>query len=65
MVWAVSHDTQDAKYSQLLGKVAKRKFSAVTQRSVEDGTGTGDGYEHTIDYKQQCRWTGCNESERE
>ncbi|KAK4112964.1 glycoside hydrolase family 45 protein, partial [Canariomyces notabilis] len=62
MVWTVSHDTEDAKYSQLLGNVAKRKFNAVVRRNVGDGTGEDDGYEYTAEYKQQCRWTGCNEN---
>jgi hypothetical protein len=63
MVWAVSHDTENAKYSQLLGGLAKRKFHAIVRRSVGDGTGADDGYEYTAEYKQQCRWTGCNEGE--
>lgn len=52
MVWAVSHDTEDATYLQLLGSVAKRKFNAVVRRSVGDGTGGDDGYEYTAEYKQ-------------
>jgi hypothetical protein len=61
IVWAISHDTKDAKYSRLLGSLAKRKFNAIVRRSVGDGTGTDDGYEYTAEYKQQCRWTSCNE----
>ncbi len=63
MVWAVSHDTADAKYSQLLGEAARRKFTAVMQLGSDEGTGTDDGYEYVADYKQQCQWTGCNDSE--
>lgn len=54
MVWAVSHDTKEAKYNKVIGRVAKRKFGG---QFVEDG----DGYETVTSYKPQCRWTGCNE----
>jgi len=36
LVLAVSYDTQNAKYLQLLGKVAKRKFSAESRYLRDD-----------------------------
>ena len=53
MVWAVSHDTKDAKYSKALAKAAGKKFQALEMNS--DGT-----VEVKTDHLQ-CKWTGCLE----
>ncbi|EJT79718.1 hypothetical protein GGTG_04802 [Gaeumannomyces tritici R3-111a-1] len=57
MVWAISHDTKDAKYSKALAKVANRKITAVL--SVTDGS--DDTYQPTKKPIQQCKWTNCGE----
>ncbi|KAL2687924.1 hypothetical protein Neosp_005494 [[Neocosmospora] mangrovei] len=54
MVWAISHDTKDAKYSQALAKAVGRKLS---KRSFEDE----EVYEIKEFPNEQCRWTNCNE----
>ncbi|ENH73456.1 Chitotriosidase-1 [Fusarium oxysporum f. sp. cubense race 1] len=56
MVWAISHDTKDAKYNKALAKVLGRK---VTSGSLDDD-------EEAEEYKKvlypQCRWTNCKET---
>lgn len=54
MVWAVSHDTKKAKYSNALAVVAKKKFQALAV--TDDGTVT------IKEQHKQCKWTGCLES---
>ncbi|KAM7206680.1 hypothetical protein V8F33_000323 [Rhypophila sp. PSN 637] len=62
MVWAVSHDTRDAKYSWALASVAQTKYRSLQMKMVGDSNDTtGDGYQYKVNYKAQCRWTGCNE----
>lgn len=59
MVWAISHDTQDMKYSNALSGVAPRLFNSKLYRG---SVGNGDnGYVTDETDYQQCRWTGCNE----
>ncbi|KAK7737549.1 hypothetical protein SLS63_002678 [Diaporthe eres] len=53
MVWAVSHDTKDSKYSSALGK-ALGKVPALPS--------TGDGTEEVTTNHLQCKWTGCGQS---
>lgn len=56
MVWAISHDTEDAKYSLALSRVAPRLFNALAD------TGSNDGYVTEVTEHPQCRWTNCNEN---
>lgn len=52
MVWAVSHDTPDGRFSEALRKAANRPEAL--------GSST-DGYdEHTVVH-DQCKWTNCLE----
>ena len=53
MVWAVSHDTKDAKYSIALAKAAGKKFQALELN--------GDGTVEVKTDHPQCKWTGCLE----
>jgi GH18 family chitinase len=53
MVWAVSHDTKDAKYSKALAVAANKKFQALQMNS--------DGTETIKEEHPQCKWTGCLE----
>jgi chitinase len=50
MVWAISHDTHDAKYSFALGRVAPANNKPQY---------ANNNIEQPI---QQCRWTSCKES---
>ncbi|KAF5591120.1 hypothetical protein FPCIR_6195 [Fusarium pseudocircinatum] len=55
MVWAISHDTRDAKYNKALAKVLGRNVT----------TGSLDDHEKASDFvkkpHEQCRWTNCKE----
>jgi chitinase len=53
MVWAVSHDTKDSKYSSALGKALGR---------VPALPSTGDGTEEVTTNHLQCKWTGCGQA---
>jgi len=55
MVWAVSHDTTDGKFSLALQKAAGRKVISLGQTS-------GDGTTTVVTSHAQCKWTNCNES---
>ncbi|SCO82657.1 related to chitinase [Fusarium oxysporum] len=55
MVWAVSHDTKDAKYTAALAKAANRKFVAALPAT--DGSSTTIKTKHA-----QCKWTNCAEN---
>lgn len=52
MVWAVSHDTPDAKFSAAIKKAANRP--------VAMGSST-DGYDVHTTINHQCKWTNCME----
>ncbi|RGP75966.1 class v [Fusarium sporotrichioides] len=55
MVWAVSYDTKDAKYTSALAKAANRKFVAALLATDSSLT--------TIKTKHaQCKWTNCAEN---
>jgi hypothetical protein len=54
MVWAISHDTEDAKYNRALAEVAKRDIVDVPIKNSD--------WTQSIPISQ-CRWTGCGESE--
>ncbi|RYP21255.1 hypothetical protein DL767_009307 [Monosporascus sp. MG133] len=56
MVWAISHDTKDAKYSLALSRVAPRLFTALADETIENGIVK----EETTHL--QCRWTNCDEN---
>lgn len=59
MVWAISHDTKDAKYSKALAEVAQRaRFPYVTMVKEKKD----DGWTYDEKYTQQCRWTNCDEN---
>lgn len=55
MVWAVSHDTQDAAFNIAFAKAANRKYQALAD--------TGDGTEVVTTPNPQCKWTNCLDSE--
>jgi len=57
MVWAISHDTKDAKYHKALAKAANRKISA---QPVTDGS--DNAYEDLEVPRDQCKWSNCGES---
>ncbi|KKY30836.1 hypothetical protein UCDDA912_g09217 [Diaporthe ampelina] len=52
MVWAVSHDTKDSKYSSALGKALGRVPALPSE---------GDGTEEVTTKHLQCKWTGCGQ----
>ncbi|KAI9038720.1 uncharacterized protein KD926_010455 [Aspergillus affinis] len=54
MVWAISHDTKNATFSEALAKVSNRR--AIAQRQVEDQDHSTD----TIEY-DTCKWSNCGE----
>ncbi len=64
MVWAVSHDTKEAKYSLAVGEIVKRKNAAlpVTPRVGLKDT-KGDGLITATVQQAQCKWTNCGEGE--
>ncbi|RGP69882.1 hypothetical protein FLONG3_7637 [Fusarium longipes] len=56
MVWAISHDTEDARYSKALALMLGRKASKGSIDNTEKpGTWTKKPFE-------QCRWSNCKES---
>ncbi|EMT62866.1 hypothetical protein FOC4_g10001062 [Fusarium odoratissimum] len=55
MVWAISHDTRDAKYNKALAKVLGRK---VISGSLDDDEKAADFVKKPY---EQCRWTNCKE----
>ncbi|KAF9775553.1 hypothetical protein IL306_006324, partial [Fusarium sp. DS 682] len=56
MVWAITHDTKEAKYNKALAKALGRE---VTNGSLDDDESTGEIIK--VPY-EQCRWTNCKES---
>ncbi|RSL96918.1 hypothetical protein CEP52_011197 [Fusarium oligoseptatum] len=52
MVWAISHDTEEAKYNLVLATVASRKV----RRSGEDA------FKFVDIPNEQCKWTNCQQS---
>ncbi|KAH6957703.1 hypothetical protein BKA56DRAFT_562252 [Ilyonectria sp. MPI-CAGE-AT-0026] len=55
MVWAISHDTKDAKYNKALAQALNRK---VTSGSIDDDEKASDINKIP---NEQCRWTNCKE----
>ncbi|KAL6354004.1 hypothetical protein LRP88_12635 [Fusarium phalaenopsidis] len=56
MVWAISHDTKDARYNKALAGILGRKW---TSGSLDDDEKTGTWVKKPY---EQCRWTNCKES---
>ncbi|KAH4924798.1 hypothetical protein HBI70_096700 [Parastagonospora nodorum] len=57
MVWAISHDTKDAKYHKALAKAANRKISSLPMTD-----GSGNAFENLEVPQDQCKWTNCGDS---
>ncbi|KAF4984898.1 hypothetical protein FDECE_17002 [Fusarium decemcellulare] len=55
MVWAISHDTKEAKYNKALAKVLGRE---VTSGSLDDDEKAADFVKKP---NEQCRWSNCKE----
>ncbi|KAF5576582.1 hypothetical protein FPANT_10866 [Fusarium pseudoanthophilum] len=55
MVWAISHDTRDAKYNKALAEVLGRN---VTKGSLDDDEKAQEIVKKPY---EQCRWTNCKE----
>jgi chitinase len=53
MVWAISHDTWDAKYSRALQEVAPLLPGSRAQAQTNQGP--------AYDEHQQCKWTNCGQ----
>jgi GH18 family chitinase len=56
MVWAISHDTKDAKYHKALAKAANRKIA------LPATDGSDDAFTNTESAVDTCKWTNCGES---
>ncbi|RMJ03310.1 hypothetical protein CDV36_015165 [Fusarium kuroshium] len=56
MVWAISHDTKDARYNKALAGILGREW---TSGSLDDDEKTGEWVKKPY---EQCRWTNCKES---
>lgn len=54
MVWAISHDTKNATFTEALAKVSNRRV--IAQRQVEDQ----DHITDTTNY-DTCKWSNCGE----
>ncbi|KAL4982471.1 glycoside hydrolase [Aspergillus falconensis] len=63
MVWAVSHDTEEAKYSTALGKVTRRTRKTMPGIFVETDESDDDDDEYItkVEDHLQCRWSNCGE----
>ncbi|KAI4599740.1 hypothetical protein KJ359_001476 [Pestalotiopsis sp. 9143b] len=61
MVWAVSHDTQDATFSQALGEMTGRVFEPPTTILNVGGVDDTESVSDTS-LIQQCKWTSCGGS---
>ncbi|RHZ63005.1 hypothetical protein CDV55_105498 [Aspergillus turcosus] len=64
MVWAISHDTPDGKYSKALGNVTSRTTKTIPGMFLQisaDIDPADDPYETKIDSHLQCRWSNCGE----
>ncbi|KAF7171570.1 hypothetical protein CNMCM5623_003945 [Aspergillus felis] len=61
MVWAISHDTADAKYSKLLGKYSYRTLTTKPAIFAVIDTSTETLYETKEESHLQCKWSNCGE----
>jgi chitinase len=59
MVWAISHDTKEAKYHQALAKAANRKIL-----SLPSTDGSDDAFQNLEVDSPQCKWTNCGDSKQ-
>ncbi|OOQ88035.1 hypothetical protein PEBR_14680 [Penicillium brasilianum] len=59
MVWALTHDTADAKYSESLSTLSGRASNLLQTGAVINGK-KYDTHTEKKQY-QQCKWTGCGE----
>ncbi|KAL0939539.1 uncharacterized protein CTRU02_206149 [Colletotrichum truncatum] len=59
MVWAISGDVEDGKYSKEIGLAAARKFMSLPGMFYE--LPEDDGLITTITKHPQCKWTNCGE----
>ncbi|RFU82010.1 chitin-binding, type 1 [Trichoderma arundinaceum] len=57
MVWAVSHDTENATYSNALGKLAQRSTTSLINIGIDNGV---PQYERVQNHPQ-CKWSNCGE----
>ncbi|PTB47606.1 glycoside hydrolase family 18 protein [Trichoderma harzianum CBS 226.95] len=57
MVWAVSHDTENATYSTALGKLAQRSTTSLINIGIDNGV---HQYERVQNHPQ-CKWSNCGE----
>ncbi|KAK1240330.1 hypothetical protein MKX08_007772 [Trichoderma sp. CBMAI-0020] len=57
MVWAVSHDTENATYSNALGKLAQRSTTSLINIGIQNEV---PQYERVQNHPQ-CRWSNCGE----
>lgn len=55
MVWAISHDTEDAKYNMALSKAVNRKLATLPVQ------GSDSPYEFIDIPNPQCKWMNCGE----
>lgn len=60
MVWAVSQDVHDGKYSRAIGRAAARKFTALPGMFFE--LPEDDGMVSVTTKHPQCKWTNCGQS---
>ncbi|UPK93523.1 hypothetical protein LCI18_004458 [Fusarium solani-melongenae] len=63
MVWAVSHDVEDGRFSKAIGEAAGRKFTSIpirggmTMIEIDSSTSNQTETKHA-----QCKWTDCGQS---
>ncbi|EHK21978.1 glycoside hydrolase family 18 protein [Trichoderma virens Gv29-8] len=57
MVWAVSHETENATYSTALGKLAQRSTTSLINIGIDNGV---HQYERVQNHPQ-CKWSNCGE----
>lgn len=56
MVWAISHDTQDAKYNRAIAKAANRQMLQLPSTD-----GSDEAYQYKDIQNEQCKWTNCGQ----
>ncbi|KAL2759070.1 glycoside hydrolase family 18 protein, partial [Sodiomyces alcalophilus JCM 7366] len=62
MVWAVSQDVSDGKYSRAIGKAAGRKFTSLPGGVFIEDPEDDDGLIRTVTKHPQCKWTNCGQT---
>jgi hypothetical protein len=63
MVWALSHDTKDAKYSKALGKVVERTHQTMPGifLEIDSSITPDDPYTTKVNSHLQCKWSNCGD----